>query len=333
VPGSSRVLNLRAADPDPAAPPWVLRLARSRTGLECGTVGQLHDGTLGLVGLDRRFRALPEANADACGQAGGKEPALLGTRVFDAPRYGDVRTIVNGVAGEDLARVTVAAAGKPPRVVGHSPEGGFLVAIRGYPEDVAPVVTLRWRDGRTRRYAFAASQFVVPDPLGGRAWKVSGGFGASEVRTIGHRNGRPIRASVYDCVAFGAARYFEGAPRSPSLCGRNRMALKGPDRTLFFGTRRLRGDRDIDVHGIALGDWNGRPPRTAVWGKANPDLVRALIVTAPGVRREFKPPPGGSFLVVLDPKVDPAAIRVEIRFRDGHSERGAGNRGLVRRPG
>ena len=80
APGTSAVCTLRAADPERGQPAWTLRLARSDTGLECSTVGQVHDGAFGLVGLDGAFRALPEANADACG-----EPGTLSGRASSPP--------------------------------------------------------------------------------------------------------------------------------------------------------------------------------------------------------------------------------------------------------
>ena len=70
TPGTSRLPALRAADPDPGAPPWTVRVSRSAAGLQCSTVGQVQDGAFGLVGLDGAFRTLPEANADACGEPG-----------------------------------------------------------------------------------------------------------------------------------------------------------------------------------------------------------------------------------------------------------------------
>jgi hypothetical protein len=165
--GSSRVLALRAADPQRGVPPWALRVSRSDAGLTCSTVGQVREGAFGLVGLDGRFRELPEANADACGDD------LLGTRVFAARKTRDVRTVVYGVAGSGLQRVTVEVAGGEPRTLRHTPEGGFLFVLSGYPEDVQPVVKLT-RGGKTRRYAFADGGSVVPDPLGGRARSAAG---------------------------------------------------------------------------------------------------------------------------------------------------------------
>ena len=111
APGTSRLPALRAADPDRGAPAWTVRVSRSAAGLQCSTVGQVQEGAFGLVGLDGAFRTLPEANADACGEPG----TLFGTRVFDADRPRDVRTVVNGVAGPGVEQVTITLADQRPR--------------------------------------------------------------------------------------------------------------------------------------------------------------------------------------------------------------------------
>ena len=164
APGTSRVEALRAADPQRGLLPWTIRVSRSETGLQCSTVGQVEGGAFGLVGLDGQFREVPESNADACGQP----DTLLGTRIFAAKRSRDVRTVLYGVAGPDLERVTVALAGGEPRTVPHAPDGAFVFVLRRYPEDARPTVTLRMKDGTTRRHTFpSADGFVVADPFGG----------------------------------------------------------------------------------------------------------------------------------------------------------------------
>ena len=159
--GSGTVLTLRTADPERGQPPWTLRVSRSVTGLECSAVGQVEGAAFGLVGLDGAFRELPEVNADACARPG----ALIGTRVFAARRLRNVRTVVSGVAGPGLRRVTVEAGGRA-RTVPHSSEGAFVHVLRGYPEDAAPAVTLELSDGTRRKWAYASGKgFTVPDPL------------------------------------------------------------------------------------------------------------------------------------------------------------------------
>jgi hypothetical protein len=305
--GSSRVLDLRAADPARRTPPWALRLARSQTGLLCGTVGQVQGDEFGIVGLDGRFRALPEPNADACGAPDADGLALLGTRVFDADGDADVRTVVSGVAGPRLQGVTIAVRGGPPQAVEHGAEGAFLRAFAGFPEDLQPVVTLRFAGGTTRRYALARGPFLVSDPLGGHAWRVTLGV-----------TGTPAGARHLpqtECVEFSPARYRPGpSVRAPNLCGRARYDRHGPDRTLFYGARRLAG----------------KAPRTAIWGSAGHDTVRELVITGPGsLRRTVRPESNGAFLLVLDPKVDPGALRVEVRFVDGRVLRTGPDHGLV----
>ncbi|MCW3048256.1 MAG: hypothetical protein JWO74_2540 [Solirubrobacterales bacterium] len=327
APGTSHVLELRARDPGGRAPAWALRLARSDTGLVCGTVGQVVDGSFGLVGLDRRFRAVPEINADACGQSSRDAVALLGTRIFDAPRYADVRTVIDGVAGADLSQVLVGVRGRTPRPVAHSGEGAFLVAAAGYPEDLQPVVVLRWRDGHTQRVALAASPFIVPDPLGGQAWHFGSFTSDRKVRTF-HRGRRTVRVPVYTCVSFTSARGGRDAASSPPACGRARYYPR-PDRTLFFTTRRLSGHRDPYTTTRTSGAWNKHAPRTAVWGDISRDLAREIVVTAPGVRRAVRPTVNGSFLVLMALTVDPAHVRVEVRLRGGGVRRFGPSFGLV----
>jgi hypothetical protein len=328
APGTSAVLELRARDPDGAAPPWALRLAHSRTGLLCGTVGQVEGGLFGIVGLDGRFRTLPEANADACGQEQRGGVSLLGTRVFDADRTDAVRTVLYGVASERLEAVTVATRGGRPRPLRHSSEGAFVLAFSGYPEDVQPVVRLRWSGERTRRIALASSPSVVPDPLGGQAWKLESFSTGRPSRTIRLRNGRRARVSEYTCMNFHTSRGGPGAASSPMVCGRSRM---GPsprrDPTLYFDTRRLSG-RTYPGR-FSDGNWNGHPPRTAVWGNAGIGVVRELVITAPGVRRTVRPEINGAFLVVLDPDIEPGSVRVAVHGRDGSVRRFGSSHGVT----
>jgi hypothetical protein len=331
APGTSRVLDLRSPDPGGAAPPWALRLARSQTGLLCGTVGQVDGDEFGIVGLDGRFRALPEPNADACGEPDADGLALLGTRVFDSDNDAEVRTVVNGAGGPKLERATIAVRGGAPEPLELGPEGGFLRAYTGFPEDLQPVVTLHFAGGRTRRHALATSPFVVPDPLGGPAWKIEASVGGGPERVERH-HGRTYRLPVYSCMQFSTARYRERtSAMSPALCGRDRHPVDGPDRTLYYGARRLDGGRRVPSD-ILAGRWNRHEPRTAIWGNAGRDTVSELVITGPdGLRRTVRPIITGAFLVVLDPQVDPATLHVEVRFKDGRLLRTGPDHGLVDR--
>ena len=297
-PGTSRVLDLRAADPAHGVPAWALRVSRSAAGLQCSTVGQLQENAFGLVGLDGQFRELPEANADACGDD------LLGTRVFSARRTKDVRTVVYGVAGASLQRVTVAVAGGDPRALRHTPEGGFLAVLRGYPEDVQPVVTLE-RGGRTKRYAFADGGFVVADPLGGRAWKL-------QAFVYGTPEGKSRPKHQTGCINFLTARAVPGEANvsSPPVCGLEAARPGVSPDTLFFTTRRLSGDRKAGQGPFTLGDWNHHAARTAVWGSARGH--HRIVVRAAGATRTVSPRLNGGFLVLFAPSVDPASVTVEV---------------------
>jgi hypothetical protein len=322
APGTSRMLDLRAADPQRGDPSWALRIARSRTGLTCGTVGQVVDGELGVVGLDDRFRALPEANADACSVAGAHGLTLLGLRVFDADRPAVVRTILSGLAGPRLRRVQVSVGRGESHTIPHDASGAFLLALRSYPEDLQPVVTLAFAGGATKRVALATSDNVIPDPLGGGAWKTEvWGYGCAI-----HNHETALGCNPPVCVTFASARPGSHSASSPSLCGRE--AGGRVNRTLFYGARRLSGNRQR--LSSPFGRWNGHAPRTAVWGLAPRELVDSIEVTGPGgLRRIARAARNRGFLVVLDPKIDPKSLRVAIHYRDGHVVRTGPDHRLV----
>ncbi len=300
--GSGTVLTLRAPDPEGGQPPWTLRVSRSITGLECSAVGQLDGETFGLLGLDGAFRALPEANADACGRPG----MLVGARVFAARRPRNVRTVVSGVAGPGLRRVTLEAGGRA-RTVPHSSEGAFVHVLRGYPEDVRPSVTLEMSDGTRRRWAYASGGgFVVPDPYGGRAWKLMAfGYGAPP-------SARRPRVQT-GCVNFMTARAVPDEPNvsSPPVCGLQPGRPGVKFKPLYFTTRRLSGDGPTsDFMG---GNWNRHPARVAVWGSARG--AKRIVVRAPGVRQRTEPKLNGGFLVLLPARTDPARVTVSVDGR------------------
>ena len=130
-----------------------------KTGFTCTTVGQVRDGVFGITGLDGVFRRLPGELSDACGQGG----TLTGARVAAADRVEDVRTIVYGAAGEGLRAATLKTArGERPLTVG--PDGTFVAVLRGYPEDSAVGVTLRFADGHNERHNFGASPDTTARP-------------------------------------------------------------------------------------------------------------------------------------------------------------------------
>src|SRR5207253_7130378 len=91
-------------------------------------------------------RALPAGVIDSCGQEHHDAAALIGARVFDAKRHADVRTLLYGVAGSQLRSAIVVTAGQH-RALPIGDGGAFLMALAGYPEDVALRVVLRFSDG------------------------------------------------------------------------------------------------------------------------------------------------------------------------------------------
>jgi hypothetical protein len=71
APGTTRLLGVRAADPD-GGPPWGVRIFRSKSGLACVQVGRVYQGKLGVLGQDGafgndgKFHELP-VEAEGCG--------------------------------------------------------------------------------------------------------------------------------------------------------------------------------------------------------------------------------------------------------------------------
>lgn len=321
VPGSSRLSGIRAEDPARGVPPWTLRVARSRTGLLCGTVGQVTGGRFGLGGLDGRFRALPERVVDACGEVQRNAASLVGVRIFDAGRRADVRSAVYGVAGTRLRTATVTSRGR--RLAVPVARGGiFLTLVRGYPEDSAVQVTLRFADGHVERHPFGTSPFVVTDPAGGAAWR-------TDVAVFGVRPGGT--ADPRTCVSFRPAREVRTPPISPGACGVYPDARRR--RGYFFAVRRISpGMGAIPIQLAGDGHWGDHPARTAVWGSAGEDVERIEVLGPHGLRREPVIAPSRAFLAVFDPDIDPASLRVRVTLAGGSVETSAGDTHLVKGP-
>jgi hypothetical protein len=295
--GSEHVLA-----PNPGGgPPWAIRVGRRQTGLVCSTVGQVVGGRFGIVGFDGGFRELPAGVLDSCGHERPDAAALMGARVFDAPRRADVRTVVNGVAGDQLRSVALRT-GDEWHGVRVGAGGAFLTAVRGYPEDSGLRVVLRFADGHRQVHDLGGGPFLTTDPEGGPAWRVSAG-------SMSGTDGL--------CVWFSLARPKLNPPVAPQACGHSRGPRDSRQRDpSFFAIQRMRpGD-----HGrTAFGTWRWRrfPARTAVWGSAQPGVVREVIVHAPDGAHHLRPSVNGSFLVLLGPKVDRARVRVELALKDG----------------
>jgi hypothetical protein len=303
-PGSARVSDLRARDPKPGNPPWTIRVARSRTGLVCSTVGQVVDGEFGLVGLDGRFRRFDEGVSDSCGAERRSSASLVGARVFDASKVSDVRTVVSGVGPQSLRRVRLSLANGRAMNVPVGAGGTFVAALRGYPEDLGVTATLVSANGRREVHAFGVGPFVVPDLAGGRAWRVMAGTTGDDRRT---------------CVWFAPARQVLHGARSPSACGD--LGGGRHQHGWFFAVRRITpgtGGPQFDPLDNK-GDWGSHPPRTAVWGAVGADVRSVAVRAGDGVVQRPSLRPARFFLVVFGPRVDPRDVTVTLRLRDGRT--------------
>lgn len=306
--GTAQVTDARASDPD-GGPDWALRVSRSETGQVCSTVGQVSQGAFGLIGLDGVFRRLPAEIVDACGMPRSDAASLTGARVFAARDREDVRTVVYGVtAGKlDEVRLTTADGNRRLEV---DDRGAFLAILRGYPEESAVRLELRFVGGGVERHAFGVASDVARGPEGGAAFSVE---------RIGFGN-RAVCARPY------AARYGPRAPDGPTVCGRT-------DGDAAFTAARTLVPGDAappDPDGPPGWDWHDHPPRTLVWGAAVADGdVEAVTLTGAGDPRALKVTEEGAWIAVLPAGVRPADLTVEVRFAGGRVEREPVNEGVV----
>lgn len=212
-PGTSRVSDLRAPDPNGGLP-WSVRVGRSRDGLVCIGVGQVQGRGFGIRGLDGRFRETPAVGNDACGPAPTSSAPVVSLRAFSGPDVGrpwGAVTVVHGSGGKGLlaAEVTTADGRRRRAALGRS--GTFAIALGGWPEGASPTVHLTWKDGRTRTVALGPTD-VLGDPSGLFGWSTEPIFAvhlrgraspAGCVRLIGSR-GR--RSEGIACVPLTGSR-------------------------------------------------------------------------------------------------------------------------------
>lgn len=301
LPGSVRLAGLDAPDPDGGAPPWDIRLSRTRAGETCTAVGQVLKGQFGIVGLDRVFRVLPLGGADACGVSSPGGPTLAGARVFVGRGAQEARTVVNGVAGDGTRSVT-AFGPDGARALPLGPHGSFITIYRGRVEDVRPRIMIVSRDGHAHSIAFAqSSAFEASDPAGGSPWQVSG---EADLQPGAHPD--------EDCAQASREPGPEDPSRfdsslTPEVCGR--LGTK----PLFVLMRRF-------VPGSGEGSgwpWGNNPARTLVYGAAAP-RVRSLTLAGGGTTRTVPiDADGGVFLAVLDGHIDPRSLTLTAHLRDG----------------
>ncbi len=337
VAGSARLNGLDVPDPD-GGPNWDMRTSRGKTGAICTTVGQVLDGELGLLGLDRRFRALPAGAADTCSRERATGATLAGARAFRGGGRLRAVTAVNGVAAPGVRRVVVLVHGRT-LALRLGPDRAFLAVLRGLPEDLRPEVVLTGASGGKTTLHFAdGGELVVGDPAGGSAWTLRYGRGN------GHRR----------CVS---AQQEPGPDVDPSFVGVPRRCAAPA--TAFVAIRRFvpafeRVRAFGPGHGamitVPARPWYLHPARTVVWGstrRAGGDVVltgagapRHLRVDARGddgilgdgisVMRSGR----GGFLAVLDGHIDPRRLHVTLDGRplDPNKTFDAGGRPLGREP-
>ena len=306
--GTAVVSPLRAADPGGGLP-WTLRVARSKTGFTCTTVGQVRDGVFGLTGLDGVFRRLPGELSDACGQGG----TLTGARVVAADQLEDVRSIVYGVAGDRLRARHARHRDRRPRAA-LGPGGTFVAALRGYPEDQRARRRAALRGGRTERHDFGARDRHDPGP----------GAAARRGRSSATRWARASRARY---VAPGAPRRPATRTTSPdrlpraahvhARLGRRRAAPAGP------ATRAYRAS-------TAGTGATPRPAPSSGASRAPARRSRAVTLHGAGAPRELDDhPKQGAFAAVLPARPStPRSSRSTSTLADGTVQHGRPGEGL-----
>jgi hypothetical protein len=299
LPGTARLNGLNVPDPD-GGPAWDVRTSRSATGAICTTIGQVLDGELGLVGLDRRFRALPAGAADTCSTPQRTGATLAGARAFrGGGRLTDL-TVVNGVAAPSVRRVVASGAGRTVTMrIG--PGRAFLAVFRGTPEQVRPHLRLTEAGGgSTTLFLADTGEFLASDPSGGAPWALQARKGAPGLRCVAAQ-----REEGPDSPQPVTPRAFNPATASlPARCGRRDVAFADVRR---FVPRNQRIGRSFW--------WGLNPARTVVWGAA-PDAGATVVLRGAGApRRLAVDARTHGFLAVLDGHVDPRRIAVTVDGR------------------
>ena len=301
IPGSAHLAGLDAADPDAAAPPWDIRISRTRAGETCTAVGQVLDGQFGIVGLDHVFRSLPLGGVDACGVQSPSGPLLAGARVFLGDASTEARTIVNGLAGAGARSVT-AYGPEGARKLTLGLDGSFIAVYRGYVEDVRPRIVVVTANGHSHTIAFASSvAFEVADPDGGSPWQASGNPALAP-------GAYPDENCAQVSQELGRSTpNREGASLTPVVCGRLGQ------QPLFVLMRRF-----VPDSGEGTGyPWGNKPARTLIYGAVSQRVV-SLTLSGTGAPRAVPiDAHGGVFLAVLDGHVDPHALTLIAHLRDG----------------
>ncbi len=303
IPSSAHLARLDVPDPDPAAPPWDIRISRTRAGETCTAVGQVLNGQFGIVGLDHVFRALPLGGVDACGVQSPNGPLLAGARVFLGDATTEARTVVNGIAGVGARSVT-AYGPEGARHLTLGPDGSFITVYRGYVEEVRPRVVVITANGHGHTIAFASSAvFEVADPDGGSPWQASGNAALGP-------GSYPDENCAQASQELGRSDpNREGASLTPEVCGRLGQ------QPLFVLMRRF-----VPGGGEGTGyPWGNKPARTLVYGAVSRRVVSLTLSGAGAPRIVPIDAHGGVFLAVLDGHVDPHSLTLTAHLHNGRS--------------
>ena len=153
LPGHSRLLALRAPDPD-GGPPWGIRILRTTRGLVCLQLGRVENNQLGQLGVDDafgndgRFHPLPAdvLPADATAQESANATCHLPGLAISAESVGldrgaapntppdiplqNLRDISYGQLGPDALNISYKANGKHHTEHVLAGVGGYLIVQR-----------------------------------------------------------------------------------------------------------------------------------------------------------------------------------------------------------
>lgn len=148
APGTTRVLNVRAADPD-AGLPWTIRVFRTNNGrLACIQVGRVQNGQLGVIGRygafqnDGAFHRLPVNSKQNVGCGGFTAPdqirnsgitTMSASGASDLPTNdapaADTRIIRYGFAGPRADRVELRVGDRLTSAPADRRDGGAYILV------------------------------------------------------------------------------------------------------------------------------------------------------------------------------------------------------------
>jgi hypothetical protein len=310
--GSARLNALNVVAPD-GGPMWDVRTARSRTGAVCASVGQLVDGELGIVGLDGTFHALPVGAADTCSVAQRGGFTLAGARGYLGRRGTPGITVVSGVAGSGVRRVSVVAAGTPPRTLRLGVDRAFLAIFSGQPDAVRPRLTATLTGGAVRTLRFAdTGATLAPDPSGGAPWTLS----ATPARRPGLRCVQARRTKGPDSPT--PTTYAIPVPAEvPARCGPRGQAFVATQRFVPLIPR-------VGVGYATL--WGTNVARTIIWGGTG-GATRGTLLGAPTPTPVTIDRTHGTFMAVVSGRVDPRRLSIRLGGQTLRGTTAVGRRG------